>query len=236
MVGFNFAFHSTMTTTSRQSMLARVRAALGRTSASAPTPPENEAIVRRIRRSANTTDLFLTRARAVGMNAAKTSHHQLAREITSTVLAARARTIAVEADESLAALRASLEEHLRAATINLHTPRAAESFIPYYDLDAGITLCPAAIAESGSLVVLSSATTGRAASLVPPIHIAIVREQDILPDLVDVWPFLAARNIPTSSSSFTLITGPSKTADIEGILITGVHGPREVHIYVVSNV
>ena len=85
-------------------------------------------------------------------------------------------------------------------------------------------------------ILLSSATTGRAASLVPPIHIAIVREQDILPDLVDVWPFLAARNIPTSSSSFTLITGPSKTADIEGILITGVHGPREVHIYVVSNV
>lgn len=216
-------------------MLARVRAALGRTNASAPVPPESDTLVRRIHRSPTTTELFVTRARAVGMNAVRVPLHQLAREITSTLIAARARTVALEADESLAPLRAQLEEPLRTAGLTIHAPRAAETFAPHYTIDAGITLLPAAIAESGSLVVLSSATTGRAASLVPPIHIAVVRERDILPDLVDLWPWFAQRGLPACGSSFTLITGPSKTADIEGILITGVHGPREVHIYVVPH-
>lgn len=217
------------------SMLARVRAALGRTNNAAPLPPHDGSLVRRVHASPKTTALFLARANAVGMNAVAVRLSQLAHEVTTTLLAARAHSIALQSDESLADHRAALESKLRDSGINIHAPRTAETFAPYYSLDAGVTFCRAAISESGSLVVVSSTTTGRAASLVPPVHIAVVRERDILPDLVDLWPFLGAHAIPVSSSSFTLITGPSKTADIEGVLITGVHGPREVHVFVIHD-
>lgn len=224
-----------MPDTAHSSMLSRVRAALGRANATAPRPPENEALVRRVETSANTPALFLDRANTVGMNAVAIPRDRLACEVITTLLAARARNIALEADQSFDELLAMLEPALRDANFSIHAPRNAETFAPLYALDAGITFCPAAIAESGSLVVTSSSTTGRGVSLVPPIHVAIVRARDVLPDLVDLWPFLAARDIPTLSSSFTLITGPSKTADIEGVLVTGVHGPREVHVFVMSD-
>jgi L-lactate dehydrogenase complex protein LldG len=101
-----------------------------------------------------------------------------------------------------------------------------------YDLDAGITELYAAIAETGSLVIRPEARCGRALSLIPPIHIAIVRPQNILPDLFDFFGKLSAEpRLPNT----TLITGPSKTADIEGALVVGVHGPSYVQVYLVQD-
>ncbi|MFN5496644.1 MAG: lactate utilization protein C, partial [bacterium] len=99
-----------------------------------------------------------------------------------------------------------------------------------FDCEVGITDVDCAIAESGSLVV---STNGRIrnAWVTPPIHIAIVRASPILPDLVDLFE---TRPDTLDAASTTIITGPSKTADIEGVLVTGVHGPAAVEIVLVD--
>ena len=99
-----------------------------------------------------------------------------------------------------------------------------------FDCEVGITDVDCAIAESGSLVV---STNGRIrnAWVTPPIHIAIVRASQVLADLVDLFE---QRPDALEAASTTIITGPSKTADIEGVLVTGVHGPAAVEIVLVG--
>ena len=100
-----------------------------------------------------------------------------------------------------------------------------------YDADAGITDVWFAVAETGSLVIRASAEHGRAVSLVPPLHIAIVEREQIVPDLVDAMRKIAAEGAGTGT---VFITGPSKTSDIEMTLVTGVHGPMEVVVLLVA--
>jgi L-lactate dehydrogenase complex protein LldG len=91
----------------------------------------------------------------------------------------------------------------------------------------GITGAEAALSDTGSLVLVSGPGRGRLASLLPPVHIALVERASVvrsLPDLLLERPALA-----TSGSNLVCITGPSRTADIEHTLSRGVHGPREVH-------
>lgn len=98
----------------------------------------------------------------------------------------------------------------------------------------GITSVDWAIAETGSLAVGAWAgTQGRSVSLLPPVHIAFLSPSQILPDLFDLFKVLEPRknDLP---SNLTLITGPSKTGDIQLQLTTGVHGPGEVHAVVVE--
>jgi L-lactate dehydrogenase complex protein LldG len=100
-----------------------------------------------------------------------------------------------------------------------------------YDFDAGLTEVYAAVSEIGGLVVRASASHGRALSLVPPIHIAIVEPKNFLPDLVDLLQKMSADGIASSTS---IITGPSKTSDIEMTLVVGVHGPTTVKVFILS--
>lgn|SRR5262245_19152630 len=99
--------------------------------------------------------------------------------------------------------------------------------------DVGITSCDWAIAETGTLVVCSRPGQERVASLLPPMHIAIVERRQIVPDLIDAFRLLDERGLVESSSNVTLITGPSKTGDIELQLTTGVHGPGKWWVIVV---
>ena len=97
--------------------------------------------------------------------------------------------------------------------------------------DLGITSADYALADTGSLVMLSSSEEARMISLVPPAHLALVPRERILTGLdglFSVLPLPAER-----TSSMVLITGPSRTADIEQILIRGVHGPGEIYVVVV---
>jgi len=97
--------------------------------------------------------------------------------------------------------------------------------------EVGITSCDWAIAETGTLVMCSRPGQERLASLIAPMHIAIVERQQIVPDLIDVIRMLGADKLP---SNVTLITGPSKTGDIELQLTTGVHGPGKWRVIVVN--
>jgi L-lactate dehydrogenase complex protein LldG len=96
----------------------------------------------------------------------------------------------------------------------------------------GVTGAAAALAETGSVVVVSGPGRGRLASLLPPIHVALVRRRSLTRSL----PMLLAAEsgLATSGTNMVVITGPSRTADIEHTLSRGVHGPREIHVILVD--
>jgi len=100
-----------------------------------------------------------------------------------------------------------------------------------FDYHCGITDVFAAIAETGSLVIQASPSHGRSLSLIPPVHIAIVEPRNLLPDLVDLFDRLTREG---AGSGTIIITGPSKTADIEMNLVQGVHGPGTVKVFLLD--
>ncbi len=97
----------------------------------------------------------------------------------------------------------------------------------------GITSCDWAVAETGSLVMCSAPGRERLASLLPPVHVAIVERKQIVPDLIDAIEALSRAGRERLPSNVVLITGPSKTGDIELQLTTGVHGPGTWHVVVI---
>jgi L-lactate dehydrogenase complex protein LldG len=99
--------------------------------------------------------------------------------------------------------------------------------------DVGITSVERAIAETGTLMMWHRPGRERIASLLPPLHIAIVHESQIVPDLFDAVSLLIENGTQQMPSNVTLITGPSKTGDIELQLTTGVHGPGKWRVIIV---
>jgi L-lactate dehydrogenase complex protein LldG len=98
--------------------------------------------------------------------------------------------------------------------------------------DIGITSVDYALSATGSFVLLSSPNEARLVSLLPPAHIAIFPRSRILANLDELLSILPRPADQTSS--MVLITGPSRTADIEQILVRGVHGPGEIYAVIVD--
>jgi len=100
-------------------------------------------------------------------------------------------------------------------------------------VDVGITSADYALAETGSLVVLTESNESRLLSLLPPCHIAVVARSRIVENLEELLTLLPE---PTAASSaMVIITGPSRTADIEMLLVRGVHGPGEIHVVILED-
>ena len=103
--------------------------------------------------------------------------------------------------------------------------------------DAGITGADFALAETGSLVLTSLTEGSQLASLAPPVHIALYRRSQIratLDEVLENLPVSRDLERPSPARSAVFITGTSRTADIEQVLIRGVHGPRSVHAILVE--
>ena len=99
------------------------------------------------------------------------------------------------------------------------------------EADAGVTSAQWAVAETGSLILDASAERHRLASLLPGIHVAIVPVSRMLATMGEA---LAKAHAAGPSPCMTIVTGPSRTADIELTLVVGVHGPRELHVVLVG--
>jgi L-lactate dehydrogenase complex protein LldG len=99
----------------------------------------------------------------------------------------------------------------------------------------GITGADYAIADTGTLVLLTDEDRPRGVSLLPPIHLAIIRKSDIVSDIRVLFIILKQRLDAGQStpSCMTFITGPSRTADIELNLTLGVHGPKELYVIII---
>lgn len=135
-------------------------------------------------------------------------------------------TSAVVPDDGLPA-RDRIIERLTADGIRLLNP---DDLDDAFTADVGITGVDGAIAETASLCLTSGGGRRRLASLAVPVHIGIVRAEQIVPDLLD-W---AARQSAQPPANQTLVSGPSKTADIELALVMGVHGPKQEHVIIVG--
>ena len=95
-------------------------------------------------------------------------------------------------------------------------------------VDVGITAADYGIAITGSMAIIGSSQQSRAVSLLPPVHIAFLKKENIVAHMGDILMKLNHNDMP---SSLSFITGPSRTSDIEMDLALGVHGPGKVFIF-----
>jgi len=111
----------------------------------------------------------------------------------------------------------------------LHTDKA-------YDVhaleacDAGISECDALIAQTGTVLVTNRSAGGRALSVLPPHHVVLARREQLVADLPAAFELLKQKYAANYPSMISFITGPSRTGDIERILVLGAHGPKKLTI------
>lgn len=217
----------------RQALLARVRKALSDQSGhDVPTPPAvDAALVRTVPPDAPLVDTFISAANASGMQARTCGRGGVVDELVTLLrqIAAERATLAAS-DTDIREWLTTAVERAGVATIAF---AAGSGFEPLFDADVGLSDVSCAIAETGTLVYVADAQHPRAVSIAPPVYVAVLHARQIVADVVDFH-----QNPPEAvkdATSVVYITGPSKTADIEGVLVTGVHGPGKVHVLVVDS-
>ena len=99
--------------------------------------------------------------------------------------------------------------------------------------DIGISYAYCIVAETGSIVLLSSQYEPRSLSLLPGTSIIIANSECVVPELADALELLQKERDFQDLSCMTIISGPSRTADIEKVLVTGVHGPKDLHVILI---
>ncbi len=96
--------------------------------------------------------------------------------------------------------------------------------------DVGITACDALVAQTGTVLLTSASAGGRALSVLPPHHVVLARRAQLLPDLPSAFARIQEKYGTDYPSMISLITGPSRTGDIERILVLGAHGPKRLTV------
>jgi L-lactate utilization protein LutC len=213
------------------SVLDRVRKALGRTGpVTAPPPPPEilEPVARLVHSDIGLPELFAKRAADNKMHVDLAYAEEVAGSVVAFLQAKGLKRIALPVSPVLE--RLGVVAALRAAGLEARTWDEM-TLDELYEFDASVTDATYAVAETGSLVIRSSPQHGRALSLVPLVHVAIVEPRNCVPDLLDLFEVLGREGV---GNNVTIVTGPSKTADIEGALVVGVHGPGEVQVFVLQ--
>ncbi len=100
--------------------------------------------------------------------------------------------------------------------------------------DVAITSCEYLVARTGSIVLSASTASGRSTSVYAPIHICIAYTSQVVYDLKDALQAVKDKYGNDLPSLITFASGPSRTADIEKTLVVGVHGPKEVYLFLVE--
>lgn len=100
--------------------------------------------------------------------------------------------------------------------------------------DVSITGCEALVARTGSIVMSAAQDSGRTVSVYAPIHICIAFTSQLVYDIKDALHLVKEKYGASLPSLITFATGPSRTADIEKTLVVGVHGPKEVFLFLVD--
>jgi L-lactate dehydrogenase complex protein LldG len=94
----------------------------------------------------------------------------------------------------------------------------------------GLTECDALIAQTGSVLVTSRSAGGRALSVLPPHHVVLARRDQLVAGLPEAFALLKSKYSSAYPSMISFVTGPSRTGDIERILVLGAHGPKKLTI------
>ncbi len=102
------------------------------------------------------------------------------------------------------------------------------------DCDASVTTCEFLIARTGAIVMTSAQQSGRTVSAYAPVHICIAYTDQLVYDTRDALKLLKTKYSGNIPSFITFAAGPSRTADIEKTLVVGVHGPKEVYLFLID--
>lgn len=105
---------------------------------------------------------------------------------------------------------------------------------PQNPVEIGITGCEFLIARSGTVMVSSAQGGGRQLSVYPPVHIVIARKNQLVESLEEAYAGVLEKYKDNLPSQIALITGPSRTADIEKTLVLGAHGPKEIRVFLLT--
>lgn len=100
--------------------------------------------------------------------------------------------------------------------------------------DVSVTGCEALVARTGSIVLSSATASGRTASVYAPVHVCIAFASQLVYDIKDALKMIRTKYGQQLPSLISFASGPSRTADIEKTLVVGVHGPREVFLFLVD--
>jgi L-lactate dehydrogenase complex protein LldG len=147
-----------------------------------------------------------------------------AEAVAGIALELGARTVAVSDDPAARAACAGTGASL---------VEPGESRAALLAADLGVTGAQLGIAETGTLVLDHGAERHRLASLVPPVHVAILEADSLVGTLGDALAHFGGRD-GLARGAITFVTGPSRTADIELTLVVGVHGPRALHVVLIE--
>jgi L-lactate dehydrogenase complex protein LldG len=96
--------------------------------------------------------------------------------------------------------------------------------------DAALTECEALVAQTGSVLVSAPSAGGRALSVLPPHHVVLARRNQMVPDLTAALHRVQEKFKDRWPSFLSFISGPSRTGDIERILVLGAHGPKKMTV------
>jgi len=202
--------------TARDQMLARVRGALGRSAKSGVAEPPPV----RLRIPENTLEdrvsEFAAALTALGGSVT----------VVKNMAAAKSAVRSIIGDRSFAVSSAGILKNLG---LEANCSRGACSTAEF-----GVSSADFALADTGSLVFLSESRKSRLISLLPPRHIAVISREKIVSGLDEL--FTMVPEPAAHSSSMVIVTGPSRTADIEMRLVRGVHGPGDIHVMIVQDV
>ena len=102
------------------------------------------------------------------------------------------------------------------------------------DCDASVTTCKFLIARTGAIVITSAQQNGRTTSAYAPVHICIAYTSQLVYDTRDALKNMKSEYGNDFPSFITFAAGPSRTADIEKTLVVGVHGPKEVYVFLID--
>ena len=100
--------------------------------------------------------------------------------------------------------------------------------------DASVTGCELLIARTGSIMLSAALPSGRTGSVYAPVHLCVAYTRQLVYDIREGLGLMQEKYAENLPSLITLATGPSRTADIEKTLVVGVHGPREVYVFLVD--
>jgi L-lactate dehydrogenase complex protein LldG len=114
---------------------------------------------------------------------------------------------------------------------NINYSSDKDSFL---HIDSAITSCEYLIARTGSVMVSSKQTAGRKLNVFPPIHIVIARKSQLVFEISEAYENIMNKYKNVVPSMISIITGPSRTADIEKTLILGAHGPKEFIVFLLN--
>ncbi|HUG31980.1 MAG TPA: LUD domain-containing protein [Acidimicrobiia bacterium] len=212
----------------RDTFLTRVGQA-SLTSILPDTPPTNSLVVPD---GIDLLDLFRVRAQAVNaVIHGPVTRHGAPRVVTAIAGGHDAETFMVWDDLPVSGVPSGLQALGMRRVDHIVGDERGEQNLAYQTLDIGVTGALGALAESGSLILTHGPGRPRMASLIADVHIALLDLSTLEWTLAD-WaaknPALAAR-----TTNLVLVTGPSRTGDIEQQLNLGVHGPRHVHIVMI---